>query len=133
MRSDPKLERGALLPLAAELVRTAEVGLAIEHDRVNAEKDLCKIFHTQHRAHGRAKGGLLQRADRKTHLVEMLGRDHGPEDDRCEAERLSQSVHMGSQRGTANGGGTASGLTAHVSASLRATDGAEQNRVIDCR
>src|SRR5205807_5366794 len=47
---------------------------------------------------------LLQRANRKTDPVQVLGRDHGLGYDRCEAERLSESVHMGGQRRTANGG-----------------------------
>ena len=47
---------------------------------------------------------LLQRANRKTDLVQVLGLDHGPEYDRCEAERLPESVHMGGHHCTANSG-----------------------------
>src|SRR6266446_8431636 len=80
---------------------------------------LCKIFHTPHRTHDRAKGGLLQRANRKTDLVQMLDRDLGPEDDGCEAERLAERVHVDGRHRTANGGRRAGAGPVQVRAWLR--------------
>src|SRR2546430_15817984 len=59
---------------------------------------------------GRAPGcqawgtGLLPRANGKTDVVEMLGRDHAPGCNGREAERLPESIHIDGQDSTANGG-----------------------------
>src|SRR5439155_20709960 len=59
---------------------------------------------------GRAPGcqawgtGLLPRANGKTDVVEMLGRDHAPGCNGREAERLPESIHMDGQDSTSNGG-----------------------------
>src|SRR2546426_8663141 len=60
--SDPKPERRALLPLAAERVRSCAGSLAIEDDLVNAEKVSVQDFSHAAAYASRAKGGLATRA-----------------------------------------------------------------------
>src|SRR2546430_1754528 len=68
--SDPKPERRALLPLAAERVRSCAGSLAIEDDLVNAEKVSVQDFSHSASSTSRAKGGLATRTraalDRKS-------------------------------------------------------------------
>ena len=75
---------------------------------------------------------LLQRANRKTDLVQVLGRDHSPEDDRCKAERLSESVHMDGQHCTANGGRRAGAGPAQARAWLRSIYRLKKLGEMDC-
>ena len=62
----------------------------------------------------------------------MLGRDHGPEDDGCEAERLSERVHVDGQHCTANGGRRVGAGPAQTRAWLRGIDGLKELGEMDC-
>ena len=62
----------------------------------------------------------------------MLGRDHGPEDDGCEAERLSESVHVDGHHRTANGGRRAGAGPAQARAWLRSIDCLKKLDEVDC-
>jgi len=62
----------------------------------------------------------------------MLGRDHGPEDDGRETERLPERVHVDGRHRTANGWRRAGAGPAQVHAWLRSIDCLKELGEMDC-
>src|SRR5947209_20425838 len=75
---------------------------------------------------------LFERANRKTDLVQVPGRDHSPEDDGCEAERLSERVHVDGRHRTAHGGRRAGARPVQVHAWPRSIYCLEKLVEMDC-